>query len=173
MNLKNLPTVEIPNNALNNENNLNTESSFSINIFNKLKDKKSFLVMLSIRKYINEQIPEMIRDKFIENIEQISINIQDFILKKSQEFAKIWNIQYENNKSAFIEIVDAIENLICKSLYDIIMNLENNDKTERNNIILNKFNFLNLKYLQVNIIIEEFEFQNKLKSKNKLFLNYF
>ena len=163
------------NDNLNNSDEINNNNSsrFLIDPFIKLKDKKSNPITNSLYKYINQEIPLMIEWKYFKTIDEISVSIQDFLLKKTYEFSKIWNIQFDNNKYAFIEIAEAFENLTCKSLYNVIMNLENNDKTERNNIILNKFNFLNLKYLQVNIIIEEFEFQNKLKSKNKLFLNYF
>ena len=151
-----------------NENN----SSFSINVFGKLKDKKSNTIMTTLYKYINEEIPEMIKDKYIESMEQISINIQDLILKKTHEFAKLWNVQFTGNKYAFVEITEAFENLICKSLYGVIMSLENNEKCERNDKLLNKYSFLTLKHLQVDFIIDEFDLGNKLKSR-KLKLLFF
>lgn len=138
--------------------------SHSINVFGKLRDKKSNLIMTTLFKYINEEITQMITDKYIESIEQISLNIQDLILKKTHEFAKLWGIQFTSNRYAFAEITDAFENLVCKSLYNVIMLLENNEKCERNDKLLTKFSFLTLKHLQIEFAIDEFELASKLKS---------
>ncbi len=139
-------------------------TSFSINVFGKLRDKRSNGIMTTLFKYINEEVPQMINDKYFQSIEEISLNIHDLILKKTHEFSKLWNIQFTSNKYAFSEINEAFENLICKSLYNNIIRLENNDKSERNDKLLTKFSFLTLKHLQVDFVIDEFEFVNKLKS---------
>ena len=141
-------------------------SSYSINVFGKLRDKKSNLIMTTLYKYINEEIPQMINDKYIQSIEQISLSIQDLILKKTHEFAKLWGIQFTANRYSFTEITEALENLVCKSLYNVIMLLENDEKSERNDKLLSKYSFLTLRYLQIEIAIDEFELASKLKSTN-------
>lgn len=136
-------------------------------IYAKLNEKKSTEIINSLYKYLNEEIPEMLNQKYLDSMEKISINIHDFILKKTHTFAKIWNIQFANDKNAFVQITDAYESLICKSLYNIIMNIEKNDQCLRNDKLLNKFSFLTLKHLEINIDIDEFELSNKLKGKFK------
>lgn len=153
---------------LTNHNNLNNQNEDNNNnkendIFKKLNDKKSSEIMNSLFKYLNEEIPEMLKQKYLDNMEKISYNIHDFILKKTHSFAKIWNIQFANDKNAFREISDSYESLICKSLYNIIMTLERNEQCERNDRLLNKFSFLTLKHLDINFEIDEFELSNKLK----------
>lgn len=142
-----------------------SSSTYSVNVFSKLKDKRSNALMASLYKYINEDIPEMLKAKYFESIQQISTNIQDIILKKTHEFAKLFNIQFANNKNAFIEITEAFESLICKSLYNTLLELDNKEKCERNDKLLSKYSFLSLKHLQIDFYINEFELANKLKSK--------
>jgi len=129
--------------------------------------------MTTLYKYINEEIPQMINDKYIESIEQISINIQDLILKKTHEFAKLWGIQFTANRCAFTEITEVFENLVCKSLYNVIMLLEKNEKCERNDKLLTKYSFLTLKHLQVEFAIDEFEIACRLKSIFTYFLIFY
>jgi len=149
-----------------------SNSIFSINVFAKLRDKKSNSIMTTIYKYINEEIPQMIKEKYFLTIEQISINIQDFILKKTHEFAKTWNIQFTTNRYACSEIIEVLENLICKSLYNEIMSLGNNEKCERKDKLLYKYSFLTIKHLQIDSPIDEFELGIKLKSKPKFILAF-
>ena len=155
------------NDNLNNSDEINNNNSsrFLIDPFIKLKDKKSNPITNSLYKYINQEIPLMIEGKYFKTIDEISVSIQDFLLKKTYEFSKIWNIQFDNNKYAFIEIAEAFENLTCKSLYNVIMNLENNEKTDMKEKLLSKYSFLNLKILNVDINIDEFDLMNKLKGK--------
>jgi len=143
----------------NSEGNINDTND----IFAKLNDKKSSEILNSLYKYLNEEIPEMLNQKYLDTMEKISNNINDFILKKTHAFAKLWNIQFANDKNAFVEITDSYESLICKSLYNIIMNLEKPEQCERNDKLLNKFSFLTLKHLDLNFEIDEFELSNKLK----------
>lgn len=150
---------------MNTKRNADDNSNYSINVFGKLRDKKSNIIMTTLYKFINEEIPQMINDKYIETIEQISLSIQDFILKKTHEFAKLWGIQFTANRYACIEITEAFENLVCKSLYNIIMGLEKNEKCERNDKLLNKYSFLTLKHLQIEFSVDEFDLASKLKSK--------
>lgn len=152
--------------------NNNNSSTFLINPFNKLKDKKSNPITTSLYKYINQEIPLMIEGKYFKTIDEISVSIQDFIFKKTYEFSKIWNIQFDNNKHAFIEIAEAFENLTCKSLYNVIMNLENNEKTDMKEKLLSKYSFLNLKILNVDLKIDEFDLMNKLNGKLHFFYNF-
>jgi len=139
-------------------------TTHTINVFGKLRDKKSNLIMTTLYKFINEEIPQMINDKYIDSIEKISLSLQDFILKKTHEFAKLWGIQYTANRYAVAEITGAFENLVCKSLYNAIMGLENNEKCERNDKLLSKYSFLTLKHLQIEFSVDEFELASKLKS---------
>ena len=133
------------------------------NVFDKLNDKKSTEILNSLYKYINEEIPEMLKQKYLDSIEKISNNIHDFILKTTHSFAKQWNIQFANDKNAFVEITDSFESLICKSLYNIIMNLDKQEECERKYKLLNKYSFLTMKHLELDFDIDEFELSNKLK----------
>lgn len=152
----------------NSEGNLNDNND----TFKKLNDKKSSELMNTLFKYLNEEIPGMLNENYLDSMEKISYNIHDFILKNTHSFAKIWNIQFANDKNAFVEISDSYESLICKSLYNIIMSLEKTENCERNDRLLNKFSFLTLKHLDLNFEIDEFELSNKLKGiiKNKYFI---
>jgi hypothetical protein len=145
------------------EGNINSNEINSNDIFKKLNDKKSSEILNSLYKYLNEEIPEMLNQKYLDTMEKISNNINDFILKKTHAFAKLWNIQFANDKNAFMEITDCYESLICKSLYNLIMNLEKPELFEKNDKLLNKFSFLTLKHLDVNFEIDEFELSTKLK----------
>ena len=142
---------------------INSNDTNANDIFRKLNDKKSTEILNSLYKYLNEEIPEMLNQKYLDSMEKISNNINDFILKKTHAFAKIWNIQFANDKNAFVEITDCYESLICKSLYNLIMSLEKPEQYEKNDKLLNKFSFLTLKHLDVNFDIDEFDLSSKLK----------
>jgi hypothetical protein len=134
----------------------------NINIFNKLRDKKSNSIISELYKFINNQFDDILSSEKINNIPTI---IQDFISTLTQECIKCWDLELER-VLYYSEIVDGIEALILKSLYSklFIVQLEDN-KFDK---ICKKLTFLTLKHLNIDIFIDEFELAKQMKG-----INYF
>lgn len=139
----------------NDENN----SQISINFFQKLRDKKSESLITELQTFINNIFTDICEKS--KNITLIAMAVQDFISKMLIEFAKIWRVEFTNNKYAYSEICDGFESLLTKSLYYQIMNYFVDDKKlER---LFKKYSFINLKHLGFDFIIDEIELITQLK----------
>lgn len=129
-----------------------------LNFHNKLRDKRCNNIVSDLNNFINNDFNEKIS---IEDISDISIMIQDFIAKLTNEFAKIWGIEFPNNRGYYVEICDGFEGLITKSLYSNIMIIDNDDaKFDK---LLKKYEFISLNHLGVDIYIDDFELANHIK----------
>jgi hypothetical protein len=133
-------------------------NSTTINFFSKLKDQQSSSIYKELYNFVNSE-------KLVQGeVSNISIIIQDFIYKLSLDFAKLWEIDFNESSDYYTEIVDGFESLIMKSLYGKIMKgLPNDNKFDYN---LKKFSFITYKHLNIDQDnIDEFELVTQLKSK--------
>jgi len=135
-------------------------NSQTINFFTKLKDKKSSELLNELFDFVNNKYPQISLQ--INDPGQISAVVQDYVSKSVNEFAKVWNIEFTNNKYAYIEISDGFEALITKSLYQNLMSVVGEDN--RVNDLIRKYAFINGKNLGIEQTIDEFELSTHLKS---------
>jgi hypothetical protein len=128
-----------------------------INIFQKLRDKKSNQILLEIFNFINKQFDEIIKTEKSNNI---PIIIQDFIYSLTLDFIKCWDLEVDK-VIYYAEIVEGFELLILKSLHNKLFQIQPEDtKFDK---ICKRFSFVTLKHLNVEIIIDEFELANQMK----------
>ena len=136
------------------------ENTHIINIFNKLRDKKSNSIISELYKFINTQFDDILSSEKINNIPTI---IQDFISTLTQEFIKCWDLEIER-VLFYTEIVEGMEALILKSLYSkLFIVLLDDIKFDK---ICKKFSFLSLKHLNIEIFIDDFELAKQMKGYN-------
>jgi hypothetical protein len=143
-------------------------NSQSIDFFHKLRLKKSELLVSELQNFINIKFTDICEES--KNINMIAIAVQDFISKMIAEFAKIWKIEFTNNRPAYSEICDGFESLITKSLYYHLMNYFADEKKIEK--LYRKYSFLNLKHLGFDFILDEFDLVTQLKRMIH-FLNIF
>ncbi len=147
---------------------VNIPNQSSINLCKKLKDKKSNIIISEIYKFINKTFPELIEK--IDDIEDISIAVQDFILQIVHDFAKTWDVEFTNHGNSYVDLSDGFESLITKSLYNQIMTLlsDRRDKKKLEKLI-RKYSFVTFKHLGLEVLnIDEFELANKIKGNISL-----
>lgn len=136
-------------------------NSTSVNFYNKLKDKKSSNILSELYLFINTSFPTLMKE--VNEISEVSSVFQDLISKFVNDFSKTWNIEFPNNRLAYVEICEGFENLITKTVYpQIIPLLEEDDRLEK---LYKKFSFVTLKHLDLEINLDEFDFVIQLKSK--------
>jgi hypothetical protein len=138
----------------------NNEDHHKINIFHKLRDKKSNDIITQLYNFINNQIDDNILN---EKINDISTIIQEKISSLTIDFTKLWNLTDSNH---YIEIIEGFENLITKSIYPKLMNLFQEDAAFDK--ICNKFSFVTLKHLDLDIFFDEFDLAGQLKHLNEI-----
>jgi hypothetical protein len=144
---------------MNNKDNTNDEEN-KINIFHKLRDKKSASIISQLLNFINNQIDDILKN---ENINNIPIIIQDFISHLTLEFIKQWNLEQNINRPIYyIEIIEGFESLITKSIYPKLMNLYQDDLAFDK--LCKKFSFITLKHLDLDVFIDEFELAKQFKN---------
>lgn len=136
-------------------------NSQTINFFMKLKDKKSYELLNDLFEFVNNKYPQIYQQT--KDASQMSVVIQDYVSKSVIEFAKVWNIEFTNNKFAYIEISDGFEALITKSLYSSLMSVIGEDR--KINELIRKYAFVNVKNLGIEHTIDEFELSTQLKCK--------
>jgi hypothetical protein len=135
------------------------DNSSMINIFNKLRDKKSNQIISEIYKFINTQFDEIIKSEKSNNIPTI---IQDFIYTLTLDFIKSWDLEIDR-VLYYTEIVEGFESVILKSLYNKLFQIQPEDK--KFDKICKQLSFVTLKHLGIEIIIDEFELANQMKCK--------
>lgn len=133
------------------------------NFFKYLRDSKSNLLYSEIKNFINKEFNEKYEDL---KIEEFSCVLQEFILKLTNDFARIWSIDFKFINSNYIDIISGFENLICKCLYDKLIQMSLKDD-KRFDKFCRKYIFLNLKHFKglENVKLDKFELSNHLKSK--------
>ena len=132
------------------------------NFYAKLKEKISGRILNDLFQFINVTFGEICGR--IKNVEDISIVVQDFIYKKSNEFAKLWEFDFTNSKLYYNEICEGFESLVIKSLYNQIMSLMQVDG--RFDKLKRKFSFVSLSNLRCDFQVDDFELANQIKSKS-------
>jgi hypothetical protein len=137
------------------------ETSSRFNFFHKLREKTSNTIITELYNFINTQIDDILKKEKISNIPTI---IQDYISNITFDFVKAWDLADTIKMSSvdiYIEIVEGFEALITKSLYAKLMNIFQEDTSFDK--ICKKFNFLSLKHLDLDILLDEFELEKKLR----------
>jgi hypothetical protein len=138
-----------------------TSNNQKKNFYEKLKEKKSANVLNEMFKFINTTIPEILNKT--DDMSEVSLTVQDFITKCTVEYAKVWEIEFPNNRNAYVEICDGFESLITKSLYGLIMTrLGEYSKFQK---LCVKYSFITFKHLGIEFNVDEFDLATQLKSK--------
>lgn len=137
-------------------------NNIGINFFGKLRDKRSVSVLGDVYKFINNEFSEKLNNA-TNDIFSLSMLIQDFISKVCSDFAKVWNIEFTDDKSYYIEICDGFESLIVKSLYSRIISLYKDDS--RFDLCVKKYVFITVNLLGIEVELDEFDLFPQIKSK--------
>jgi hypothetical protein len=115
----------------------------SSDFFEKLTFDKSKNLLDQLKDFTLNQFPIICES--MTDLNEISEEFNSFVLKLTNEFAKIWNIQFYIDKNWYKIIIDGFEDLLCNSLYNTIMNL-----FEDNNIQYDSLKNITLKTLEIN-----------------------
>ena len=137
-------------------------------IYSKLKDKKSAGLMQDLFQFINLGFGELCER--LKKPKDVADVVQDFINKKVNEFAKLWEFGFTNSREYYIEICEGFESLVMKSLYNPMMKLITKD--ESFDSIKQKYSFVSLSNLGLDCQIDEFELVTQIKSKQTIYLNF-
>lgn len=130
------------------------------NFYSKLKDKKSNKILNDLFLFINTSFNEIIEKT--KDVTQLSDILQDYICKKVNEFAKLWDYDFTHSKIFYLEFCEGFENLIFKSLYNKLFSLiPKETKFER---LKRKYSFLNLLNLGIDLALDEFDIATQIKS---------
>ena len=144
------------------------KNQLSINFFHKMRDKKSDSLVNELQSFINFKFSEICDQT--NKIEMIAIAVQEFISKMTPEFAKVWRVEFTNNRDAYGEITDGFESLVTKSLYyQLIEYFKDEKKIEK---LYRKYSFVNLRHLGFDFILDEIELVTQLKCNSSIF-NFF
>jgi hypothetical protein len=133
-----------------------------INIFHKLRDKKSNGVITSLYNFINNQVDDIIKN---EKVNDVSTIIQDYISSITIDFTKLWNLDYPSDQN-YVETVEGFEYLITKSVYPKLMNLFQDDAAFDK--VVKRFSFVTLKHLDLDIFFDEFDLAGQLKQLTEI-----
>ncbi len=144
---------------------MDEENIPKINIFQKLRDKKSNQIISEIYKFINTQFDEIQKSEKPNNIPTI---LQDFIYTLTLDFIKCWDLE-TNRILYYTEIVEGFEALLLKSLYNKLFQITSED--QKFDKICKRISFVTLKHLGIEIIIDEFELANQMKC-NIIFIKH-
>jgi hypothetical protein len=149
---------------LNNLNKNNQDEQNKINIFHKLRDKKSVDIITELYKYINERIDNILKNEKATNI---PIVIQEFISQITSEFLKLWNLDKDIHRAYYYEeIINGFENLITKSVYPKLMNIFQDESGFDK--FYKKFSNLTLEHLGLEIFLDEFELDKQIKQLREI-----
>jgi hypothetical protein len=135
------------------------KNQMSINFFHKMRDKKSDCMIIELQSFINLKFSEICEQT--NKIDMIAIAVQDFISKMTAEFAKVWRVEFTNNREAYVEISDGFESIVTKSLYYQLMEYFKDEKKIEK--LYRKYSFINLRHLGFDFILDEIELVNQLK----------
>jgi hypothetical protein len=130
-------------------------------VYSKLREKKAEGIVNEIFAFVNNTFPDQLNKS--ENAQLVSVAVQEFISKMTAEYAKVFSVQFTNCSSAYFDIVDAFESIVCKSLYYHLFNALGEDK--RLDKAYRKYSFVNARHLGLDVIIDEFELITQLKCK--------
>ncbi len=131
------------------------------NFYAKLKDKKSGKVLNDLHSFINNTFQGMTQKT--KDVEEVALIVQDFIYKKVNEFAKLWEYDFTHSRFSYIQVCEGFEALITKSLYYQIFNLIPFDRNF--NKLKAKYSFVSMSQLGIEYLSDEFELANQIKSK--------
>lgn len=123
--------------------------------YKSLLEEKCLSITNSLKQYITEIFPEICEN--CSDLQEISENFQNYVIKITNSYAKIMNFEFYNDKNLYPNIVNNFEHLIISSIYDNLKSL-----FEEDNFDDNKLSKLN---------IEDFDIKDLNYEKNKNIIN--
>ena len=88
--------------------------------YTKLKSPQSSNILESIKSFIDKDFKGICDSS--DDLNDISFQFQEYISKLTYDFAKVWKIEFYEEKSIYSNIINGFENILCKVLYKKILN---------------------------------------------------